>query len=192
MSLEVNRPPAPSPWKRLLWQAVTGVALGLLLLGILIIFLESRSNQNSQIPQSSLKLNEPAPEFVVRTLDGQTLKLSELRGQPVWLNFWAEWCAPCRAEMPELARVGEEAKAQGVRLLAIDVGDKPDRVQSYLKRSGLESLPVALDESGQVSIDYKVEGFPEHMFIDSEGILRRVEEQRLSAEDMREALQVLE
>lgn len=181
-----------APIKRLVLQTLTGVLIGFALLGVFILYAESRSSDAPSGPQSTLREGQPAPNFEVQTLDGKQLKLADLRGAPVWLNFWAESCAPCRAEMPELLSVGKEAQARGVRLLALNVGEAPERVSGYLGRAGLDGLPVALDRLGRASTAYKVYYMPTHVFIDAKGRIHEVQVGKLSADGMRKALRGLE
>jgi thiol-disulfide isomerase/thioredoxin len=124
----------------------------------------------------------------VRKLDGGALRLSELRGQPVWLNFWASWCVPCRAEMPDLAVVGPEAERRGVRLVAINAGERPEVARAFIEGAGLDSLPVALDPDGEATAAYRLYSFPTHVFIDSDGVIREVTVRLLNAADMRQAV----
>src|SRR5262252_4517486 len=65
----------------------------------------------------------PAPDFTLRTLDGQKLRLGEQRGRVVLVNFWATWCGPCRQEMPHLDRLYQKYKASGFVLLGVNVDD---------------------------------------------------------------------
>lgn len=176
---------------QMLVLTLAGAGIGLLMLGIFVALTQSKSGREATGPQSPLQVGQPAPNFEVITLDGRKLALSDLKGQPVWINFWASWCVPCKAEMPEVVRTGKEAKARGVRLIAIDVGEPAKTVRDYLRRSKYDSLPAALDETGEASTTYKVYNFPTHVFIDSQGILRRVNIGMMQRSDLEEALQDL-
>ncbi|MDO8491296.1 MAG: redoxin domain-containing protein, partial [Dehalococcoidia bacterium] len=96
--------------------------------------------------QIAPRVGSLAPDFTVKMLTGETLRLSDLRGKPVFLNFWASWCPPCRAEMPILQQVFEDKALsdRGLVLLGIDLGEDPATVDSFMKSNGL-SFTVLLD-----------------------------------------------
>ncbi|MDQ3856783.1 MAG: redoxin domain-containing protein [Chloroflexota bacterium] len=158
----------------LLTLLLLGLALGLLLFAAFVAVLESRKPNGSAQLSAGLTPGTPAPAFEVTTLDGSKLSLRALEGQPVWLNFWAVWCGPCRAEMPDILKANEEAKRQGVKLVAIDVGEPEQTVRAYLQRGGFEALPAALDPAGVTTASYRVDRFPTHVFIDARGIVQKV------------------
>jgi thiol-disulfide isomerase/thioredoxin len=114
-----------------------------------------------------------APDFQLQNLDGQTVSLSSLRGNPVMLNFWATWCGPCRAEMPYLQQIHDEWSDRGLVLLAIDLGESSSTVESYLKSNNL-SLTVLLDTRQEVGRKYDIRPIPTTFFIDEDGIIQRV------------------
>jgi cytochrome c biogenesis protein CcmG, thiol:disulfide interchange protein DsbE len=110
----------------------------------------------------------PAPDFTALTPQGEPVKLSELRGQVVLINFWATWCAPCRVEMPAIqARYNRG----GFSVLAIDFDERAELVQAFVNDLGL-SFPVLLDPGGEIQNLYRVRGYPTSFFIDADGIIR--------------------
>jgi len=114
---------------------------------------------------------EPAPDFQLQSLDGGSVSLSELRGSPVMLNFWATWCPPCRSEMPYLQQIYEEWSGKGLILLAIDIGESPAKVRQFMQSNNL-SLPVLLDIREVVTREYNVIAYPTTFFIDKDGIIQ--------------------
>jgi cytochrome c biogenesis protein CcmG, thiol:disulfide interchange protein DsbE len=116
-------------------------------------------------------VGEPAPDLQVLGLDGQILRLSEFRGQPVWLNFWATWCPPCRAENPDIEAIQREFADRGLIVLAVSVGESPEVVRGYVERVGLSST-VGLDLNSVAAARYRVAGLPTHVFIDRRGTVR--------------------
>ncbi len=162
------------------------VVLALTALTWLYVPPATRGGQATGAP-AELKVGAPAPEFQLKTLDGNTLSLSSFKGQPLWLNFWSTTCGPCKEEMPDIVAVSREARERGVRLLAVDVGENPAIVRKYLAHTGYSVLPVAVDEKYEVAAAYNVYYMPMHVFIDSKGIIRRVEASKLSAAQMRDA-----
>ncbi len=127
-----------------------------------------------QQPDSRFGVNptgQVAQDFALRTLDGQTLKLSDLRGRPVVVNFWASWCGPCKAEMPLLSKAHDELKDTGLVILAVDVQEMPSVVQRYVEQNKLP-FTVVLDQTGSVSEQYRVRALPTTFFIDANGVVQ--------------------
>ena len=113
---------------------------------------------------------KPVSDFKTTTLDGRNLRLRDLRGQPVVLNFWATWCPPCRAEMPLLNQTAT-LLGQKVHFLAIDDDEDGQVVRDFLKTWAI-TLPVLLDPGGKINALFYIESYPITFFLDSEGILR--------------------
>ena len=118
------------------------------------------------------QVGEPAPNFKLENLDGQFISLSDLKGKPVLLNFWATWCPPCRAEMPYLQQIYEEWSGKGLVVLAINIGDSHSEAKRFLQTNSL-SLPVLLDTKKNVARKYNITAIPTTFFIDSDGIIRQ-------------------
>lgn len=167
--------------------------LTLLLVSLLaLLALQGPPSEGSAEPAAGVRVGAPAPDFEAAMLDGGRVTLADLRGRPVWLNFWASWCVPCKEEMPELVAVGKEAESEGVRLISVDMGEDEETVRGFLSRNGYRDLPVALDRTGDISQAYGVYNLPVHVFIDSRGIVRRTELGKMDAAEMREAVGGLE
>jgi cytochrome c biogenesis protein CcmG, thiol:disulfide interchange protein DsbE len=115
-------------------------------------------------------VGHPAPDFTVTDTQGKTFKLSELRGTPVVLNFWATWCPPCRAELPEL-QAGSQRLAGQVAIVGLNQGEAPEVVRAFAQQMGL-SFQVPLDEHMDVSATYGVRSLPTTFFIDRSGVIR--------------------
>jgi peroxiredoxin len=116
-----------------------------------------------------------APDFELKTLTGETVKLSDLRGQAVLVNLWATWCPPCREEMPAINKIYNEYKDEGFVVLAIDMTyqDDPTAIQPFVEKYGL-SFPILLDESGTVGKAYQLKSLPSSYFINRDGIINEV------------------
>ena len=116
-----------------------------------------------------------APNLELRTIDGNRITLSDLRGKVVLLNFWATWCPPCRAEMPAMQKVYSDYGPDDFVILAVNntQQDARDAVDAFILDQGL-SFPVLLDISGEVSAQYQVNSMPTSFFIDPEGIIQEV------------------
>jgi len=115
-----------------------------------------------------------APDFTVPALEGGDITLSSYRGRPVLLNFWATSCRECRAQMPYFQAVYEEAKGEGLALLAINLGEGRARVQSFVREQEL-TFTVGLDLDAAVARAYRVgPPLPASFFIDRQGVIRQV------------------
>jgi thiol-disulfide isomerase/thioredoxin len=118
------------------------------------------------------KEKSPAPEIsVVSLANGTTLKLSDLKGKVVLLNFWATWCPPCREEIPSMIKLNSFMAGKPFQMVAvsIDEGGKP-AIESFFKSTGF-SLPTYIDESGVSGKTYGITGVPESFIIDKNGVL---------------------
>lgn len=118
---------------------------------------------------------QAAPDFVLKSGTGQNVRLKELRGQVVMINFWATWCGPCREEMPQLDRIYKQYRASGFTLLGVNVDDKADSASAMAKRLGV-SFPILFDTEKKVSRLYDVNTMPSTLLIDRNGRLRHVQQ----------------
>ena len=116
----------------------------------------------------------PAPDFAYPTLEGDTIALSDLRGEVVLLNIWATWCPPCVREMPSMQRLYEMLGDQGLRIVAVSV-DAPGAlgdVRTFVHEYGLE-FDILLNPGGGIQDTYGVTGMPTTWLIDRDGRIRR-------------------
>lgn len=116
-------------------------------------------------------LNEKAPDFALKSRAGTNLRLSELRGQVVMINFWASWCGPCRQEMPLLEKLYRRYKKLGFTLLGVNVEKDSRAAQAFLKDINV-SFPILYDKENSVSRLYQVSGMPSTVVVDRDGKLR--------------------
>ena len=128
--------------------------------------------------QSVTQVRSPrdaAREFSVRTLDGRTLRLAELRGRPVILDFWATWCAPCRASMPVLSAMQTRFGSRGLVVVGLSVDDQePQVVRRFAERLRIR-FPVAMADERMLDDYGPIRSIPTTIFIDRHGrIVRRV------------------
>ncbi|MGY0692765.1 redoxin domain-containing protein [Virgibacillus sp. FSP13] len=112
-----------------------------------------------------------APDFQLETLDGETVKLSDYRGQRVMVNFWATWCPPCRAEVPDLEKFHQN---KDVVILAVNLTQTENsmqEVESFVDEFDM-TFPVLLDENIEVANLYAIRPIPTSYMIDSDGIIQ--------------------
>jgi peroxiredoxin len=130
-----------------------------------------------------LRVGEEAPNFELKTLDGKTAKLSDYRGKKVILNFWATWCPPCKAEMPDIQKYHQEA-GDSVVILAVNIDPQYD-VQKFVRDTNV-TFPVLLDSKDEVNTLYRILTIPTTYFIDEKGIIRSKHLSVMTVETIRE------
>jgi peroxiredoxin len=113
----------------------------------------------------------PAPDFTLKSLDGTNMKLSEMAGNVVLINFWASWCGPCREEMPLLNALHNKYQPLGFTVLGINVEEQVDSARGFLRDFPVD-FPVLLDNRNQVSQLYEVVAMPTTVVVDRDGKLR--------------------
>jgi peroxiredoxin len=116
-----------------------------------------------------------APDFSLQSNSGESITLSDLRGQPVLINFWASWCPPCQAEMPAMQRTYQDFQDQGFSILAINATfqDRMEEAADFAAQKDL-SFPILFDSNGAVSALYQVRALPTSFFIDAQGLISEV------------------
>ncbi len=118
---------------------------------------------------------QPAPDFALRSLGGENLRLSEHLGEVVLINFWATWCGPCRQEMPLLDELYARYKLAGLTVLGVNIDDSAERAAEMASTLKV-SYPVLFDERKDVSRSYQIGAMPFTVLIDREGVVRHVTE----------------
>ena len=119
------------------------------------------------------KVGATAPDFAARSNSGRNVRLSELRGQVVLVNFWATWCSPCRQELPLLNKIYTQYRSAGFMLLAVNVDDNRKDAEAMLKRLDLR-FPTLFDGNKNVAKLYGVDTMPATLVIDRDGRVRFV------------------
>lgn len=116
-----------------------------------------------------------APDFSLQSIQGDSVRLSDLRGKVIILNFWASWCPPCRYEMPTLQNLYQQYQHQDVVLLTINVTaqDSLSSLEAFITKYKL-TLPILLDKDGKVAHVYQIQSLPTTFIIDSNGIIQDI------------------
>lgn len=112
-----------------------------------------------------------APDFELKDLEGKRVSFKDFKGKVVLLNFWATWCAPCRAEMPSLENLYRSFKGKGLVVIGVSVDNSDNSVRSFVRQKKI-TFPILLDSKKEVSFDdYGVIGLPVTFLIDQKGII---------------------
>lgn len=147
--------------------------------------------ENNDAPMKAEKLidiGEPAPEITLEDLNGNTVSLKDYEGEKiVLLNFWASWCPPCRAEMPDLDKLYEENKDDDFIVLAVNLGESEDTVKKFIEQNGY-GFPVLLDKTQEVGITYQTFSIPTSVMVDKEGKIRAYRPGLMTYAEMKEML----
>ncbi len=121
----------------------------------------------------SVLVGQPAPDFSLEDLDGNLVKLADLKGSVVVLDFWATWCGPCRAAMPALNAIYERHKAAGLKVYVVNQQEPKDKVARFIDGAKL-TMPALLDLKGSVGRQYHVSGLPTTVIIGPDGTVKHV------------------
>ncbi len=131
----------------------------------------SGSPAGSADPGAAFGIGAPAPPLTVPQLGGGEIALANLRGKPVWVNFMASWCPPCRDELPIMNGYAARYAETGLVVLAIDVREEEAVVDAFIRELDV-TFPVGLDSDGTAQSDWGALALPVHYWIDAEGIVR--------------------
>jgi thiol-disulfide isomerase/thioredoxin len=121
-----------------------------------------------------LQEGDLAPDFAVSSFEGQRFRLSDFRGRAVIVNFWATWCGPCKAELPDLSTLLERHGEERLAVLAVNYGETPRLAGDFIDALAIELTAFAYDPKQDVSRRYAVTGLPVSYFIDARGVVARV------------------
>jgi cytochrome c biogenesis protein CcmG/thiol:disulfide interchange protein DsbE len=184
-------------------RRVTVAVLSALLVGgfiaLLVVGLTARgvdTSIDSAIAKGELK---EAPELTLPVLayggavgkrEGEMLSLSELRGRPVVLNFWASWCDPCKREAPILEGAWRAGRSQGAVVLGLDVQDLSDNAKAFIEKYG-QTYPHVRDKTDDTYRAYGLTGVPETFFIDRQGRVRVHWIGEINAEQVADGLKII-
>ncbi|WP_342663184.1 TlpA disulfide reductase family protein [Paenibacillus assamensis] len=141
--------------------------------------LANTEQAKNKVDESSLEVGinqgNLAPDFELKTLEGESIKLSDYRGKKVILNMWATWCPPCRVEMPDMQKIYDNYKDENVTILAVNMTQTEknvDNIPTFLDEMGI-TFPVALDPKGEIALIYQSYMLPTSYVIDSNGIIQQ-------------------
>ncbi|HEY5095416.1 MAG TPA: TlpA disulfide reductase family protein [Candidatus Eremiobacteraceae bacterium] len=121
----------------------------------------------------SARVGMAAPDVDLVGLDGRHVSFAAYRGKPVWVNFFATWCPPCKEELPEIEKRYQLSHARGLVVLGVDQQETPALIKPFIARFGLR-YPVLID-NGQGAITYDLIALPTSVFIDRNGVVRFIQ-----------------
>ena len=116
-------------------------------------------------------VGKPAPDFDTVDMKGNVWSLSKMKGQVVFLNFWATWCPPCREEMPSMQRLYTKLPKDKFKMIALFNNDKPAAVEGFVAKLDI-TMPILSDEFNFIGTKYGLTGLPETFIIDKQGVIR--------------------
>jgi peroxiredoxin len=115
-------------------------------------------------------VGEMAPDFAFTLADGTTQKLSDLRGKKVLINFWATWCPPCMAEMPDIQEAADTYENEGFVVLAVNSAEEQAKVEAFAEEYNL-TIPLITNRSGDISMAYGARNLPTSFFLNTDGTI---------------------
>lgn len=146
-------------------RLMTRTIILLLLIGAVAYTLYANFTKDNQ---TKVAVGEKAPDFMLTDLQGNKHRLSEYKGQGVFLNFWGTWCKPCETEMPYINNQYHQFKDKGVQVLAVNVGESNLAVTKFVQRHQLD-FPIVIDNDSQVQSAYGIDPLPATFLIDKTG-----------------------
>ncbi|MCA1063238.1 thiol-disulfide oxidoreductase ResA [Rossellomorea sp. AcN35-11] len=138
--------------------------------------------------RGQLKVGDQAPDFVLEDMEGNKHKLSDYEGQGVFLNFWGTWCKPCEREMPYMNNQYGKYKDQGVKILAVNVGESDFLINRFVSKHGLE-FPILVDKEEEVQNAYGIDPLPTTFLINPQGEIEKIITGTMSEKDIIEDLE---
>lgn len=179
VNTSVKEPQPVPPILKARWFWVALIGLVIILGGLWIAYsrslLSSLASEGENVTlEPAPVVGHPAPDFALQTLEGETVRLSDFKGKPVLINFWATWCGPCRSEFPDFQKASTD-DADKLVIIGINntTTDQKDQVPAFLKEFGV-TFPIVLDETGDTAKAYNILGLPTSIFIDRNGNVNEI------------------
>ncbi len=138
--------------------------------------------------RGKLKVGDTAPDFVLQDMDGTKHRLSDYKGEGVFLNFWGTWCKPCEREMPFMDNQYNKYKSQGVKVLAVNVGESDFLINRFVSKHGL-TFPILVDKEEEVQNAYGIDPLPTTFLINPDGEIEKIITGTMTENDIKEDME---
>lgn len=158
-------------WKRVSMAVTLGLA------SVFMLFLLLYPHKSAA--EVTLAVGQQAPDFTVEAMDGSKVRLADLKGKPVVINFWASWCTPCRKEMPDFEAVYKQFAPSGLQLYGINVGESKVSISDFVNQVGA-TFPIAVDTDEEAQNAYKILPIPATFFIGADGKIKGIYQYQMS------------
>ncbi len=155
------------------------IILSVLVLAIVYTIYNNATKEKVEV----LGIGDEAPDFTLVDLNGEEHRLSDYKGQGVFLNFWGTWCKPCAKEMPAMDRQYETYKEQGVQILAVNIAQSDFEVQRFASQYGLD-FPIVIDKTKSVMEAYNIDPLPTTLLINPEGEIEQIVRGEMTEQDI--------
>jgi peroxiredoxin len=169
--------------QKIIMMAAAGLAI--VLLGVLLW--SGLGTSGTQTVPVLIEPGQPAPNFELMTLAGETAVLEEYAGNVVLINFWATWCPPCKAEMPAINTYYEANRENGLTVLAVNAQEDRSTVSKFIKANGF-TFPILFDNVGDVATQFQVHSYPTSIIVDRDGVIQAVHNGLITPEQLEEVV----
>jgi len=172
LGLAASEPNPARTKRKALILIIGGLSLGMTMAALTVGLGGSEGSASAidSIPEK-IAIGQDAPDFAAPTPDGRLIRLSDLRGSPVAINFWATWCAPCKAEIPELEAARQRHAGDSLIILGVNAGEEGALVNSFLAELNAHFDSV-LDPQMSIVDQYDIRAFPTTIWVDADGVTR--------------------
>ena len=155
------------------------IILSVLVLAIVYTIYNNATKEKVEV----LGIGDQAPDFTLVDLNGEEHRLSDYKGQGVFLNFWGTWCKPCAKEMPAMDRQYEIYKEQGVQILAVNIAQSDFEVERFASQYGL-NFPIVIDKTKSVMEAYNIKPLPTTLLINPDGEIEQIVRGEMTEQDI--------
>ena len=155
------------------------IILSVLVLAIVYTIYNNATKEKIEV----LGIGDQAPDFTLVDLNGEEHRLSDYKGQGVFLNFWGTWCKPCAKEMPAMDRQYEIYKEQGVQILAVNIAQSDFEVGQFARQYGLD-FPIVIDKTKSVMETYNIKPLPTTLLINPDGKIEQIVRGEMTEQDI--------